>query len=80
MQAVSSTSFDAGQYYRFREDRTDIARNTIHNWSKEVRMGHIIVENLAAIANDILARYQTNLEAIRTSQEFFSFIVAIAEL
>jgi hypothetical protein len=77
---VNGGGFAPDQYFRFREDRMDIARNTIHNWTKEVRMVHLIIPNLQTLINQIVHEYRDNLGAARTSPQFENFLQAISEL
>jgi NIMA (never in mitosis gene a)-related kinase len=78
--ADGSSGFNETKYYKFQEDRNDIARNLVYAWTKEVRVAHAVMSDLVSQANIIYERYQANSTEALSSAEMSSFMRAAGEL
>jgi len=76
----NSTGFDSEGYYQFREDRTDIARNMVFLWNKNVRMAQAVTRDLVSMTNEMIATYREDLKAMKNSREFREVAKALAEI
>ena len=76
----STTLFVAKKHYQFQEDRTDIARNMIHLWSKEVRVAHDVATDLVKFMNNLLSSYNYQIASIRESEMYRQLLRVGGEL
>ncbi|OMJ78408.1 hypothetical protein SteCoe_21781 [Stentor coeruleus] len=74
------TVFSMDHYFQFREDRSDVARNMIYLWNKEVRVPNIVAKNLIKMLNEIMAGQHYNAELIRAASEYRDFLKALVEI
>ena len=71
--------FSAELIFQFREDRSDVARNMIYLWNKEVRVPSVVAKNLIKMMNELLVSQHFNAEMIRASGEYRDFLKALVE-
>jgi NIMA (never in mitosis gene a)-related kinase len=76
----SNAVFAARKHYQFQEDRSDIARNMIHLWSKEVRVAHDVAADLVRFMNNLLSTYNYQSTRIRESEMYRQLLRVGGEL
>jgi NIMA (never in mitosis gene a)-related kinase len=74
-----NTVFSAELIFQFREDRSDVARNMIYLWNKEVRVPSVVAKNLIKMLNELLVFQHFNAEMVRASSEYRDFLKALVE-
>jgi serine/threonine protein kinase len=75
-----NTIFNSDSYYQFREDRSDVARNMIYLWNKDVRLPNFVAKNLIKMLNEVMSDQHYNPELIRVSPEYRDFLKALVEI
>jgi NIMA (never in mitosis gene a)-related kinase len=75
-----SPGFAETKLYIFQEDRTDVARNQVFSWTKEVRETNTVMTGLVSQANLMQTRYSADLREALNSAEMSTFMRCIGEL
>ena len=75
-----NTVFNADLIFQFREDRSDVARNMIYLWNKEVRVPSVVAKSLIKMLNELMVAQHFNSDMIRAEPEYREFLKALVEI